>query len=260
MKSRFVFTLISIVAFGAFAQSTPILADFDFSMPGYAILVLPLDGGIGALRDSTADVAYFDQAPQLESMKKGLVGNGKATVYPFSCYDSHAIVVTKGGREQVQWTVSENCHSIETEDESWAFSGYIPLDGYKVATLKTHHFDHLVAARKTLAEFEQDPNLLYIPEPKWRHFDGQFMIMHEHVKVSHDVHRKEIEAFIAKNFPNEMVEIYAWLGSGNSQDGYNFCAEIRCNRTFYEKFRMDGLTYLPFVKPSSFTLESFWKN
>lgn len=260
MKSRFVFTLLSAFTFGAFAQSTPVLADFDFSKSGYAILVMPLEGGIGARSDTMMSVSYFEQPALLEGIQQKLVVEGPATVYPFACFDDYSILVTRQGKLEKAFVVSTNCHSISTDEDEFKFSGYFPFEGYKIAGRVTQQFEDIAKARATLAHIEKQPNLLYIPEPKWRHFDGKFMIMYDHVKVSHEVQRKEIEDYISKNYPGEKVEIYSWLGSGNSQDGYNFCAELSCKESFYEKFRMDGLTYLPFVKPSSFTLESFWRN
>jgi hypothetical protein len=252
--------LLLCVIQALFAQSTPILAKFDFSKPGYAILVMPLDGGINARYDSTADVAYFDQPKELEAMKKGLVVHGEAIVDPVGCHDSHAIVVAKGGREQAKWTVSPNCHSIEAnEEEAYPFSGYIPLDGFKVATRKTHHFSDVDTARKSLAEFEQSPDLLYIPKLKWREFNGEFMVMIYHCTISNDAQRQAMEAYISKNYPDEKVEIHSWLGTGNSEDGFTFCADIRCKPSFWEKFRMDKVNCLLF-KPYPLKMESFWKH
>ena len=241
-----------------FGQTTSLLDKFDFSSPGYSIIIRPLDGGISARSDTMMHVSYYDQMEHLEALKEALELDQPATVYPFACFDEYDLLVVKEAKLLERWTVSWNCHSIGCGEREVAFEGYLPFKGYKVAGRVTASFDDIVKARAHLKHIEQQSGLLYISEPRWRDYEGEFMIMREHVRISKEAQRAEFESMIAKTFPGEVFKIVSHLGSGDSETGYTFWADVFCNQSLYDKFKLDNVKSFMF-EPFPLKLESFWR-
>jgi hypothetical protein len=258
MKLFCISILLGILQFsGLQAQGTALLRDFDFAQPGYSILLLPIDR-LGRWSD-TMQVKYYDHSQALETFKRELTGFEPARIYRFACFDDYAMVVAKGGKQEARLTVSQNCHSISSPQGEFTFWGYNFVEGQKISKCRTHQFQDVAEARATLANLQGQPGLLYIPDPQWREYEGVFTFVMNKVLISNEEQRKRLEAELSKVASGEKFEMESHLGSGNSTDGFDFTAEVRCSRVLFDRIKLGISKHLTF-RPFPLTLVSIWKN
>lgn len=258
MKLFCISILLCIFQFsGLSAQGTALLGDFDFAEPGYSILLLPIYR-VGRWSD-TIQVKYYDQPQALETFKRELTGFEPARIYRFACFDDYAMVVARGGKQEARLTVSQNCHSIASPQGEFTFWGYNLVEGQKIAKSRTYQFQDIAEARAALANLQHQPGLLYIPDPQWLEFEGVFTFTMDKVLISNEEQRKELEAELSKVAAGEKFEIESHLGSGNSNDGFDFTAEVRCSRALFDRIKVGKLKHLTF-RPFPLTLVSIWKS
>jgi hypothetical protein len=235
---KITFFLAFFLSFLGSQAQTALLGDFDFSQGGYSILYIPREARFISGDDTTQRPVYFERIDHLNRIKKELVFEVEARQYAYACFGSASIVVCKDRKREVSFSISENCHSINTPQGEFAYMGYFPFDGYKFAKRRVHRFSDLTQARTALNLLLQRREILYIPDPEWREYDGKFAFFREDMRMDEDAVEADLWEELAEKFPQEQFILYVQTNGGSTQSGWTYWCEVRCKKSLYDQFHL----------------------
>jgi hypothetical protein len=236
-----------------------LLSEHAFAAGGYTILVVP-EGSIRLNQpDSDAVSVYFDQVADLERINKGLVAYSPATVYPFGCFDTQKIFVCKNGIVMETLVISQNCHSITSSEGEFAYNGYFPFLGYRLARLQIDKFDDATTARKLHKERLSQPGLLLMTTPEWLEYDGEFGFYLDDDKSTEMKVEQDAIAEFNKRFPGEPYTLSVESYGHSPTHPWNFRVLVKCRKSLFDSFGNLHEVDWGGWKSYKLTLESYWK-
>jgi hypothetical protein len=258
MKTSFtIFCLWVAIASSKLCAQTALLGDFDFSQGGYTLLIVPLDEGFSDDVDTATVIAYFDDAAHLNAFKAQWVFEQEATQYPFACFNTFTVHVCRAGKAEESIAISRNCHAITSSKGEFAFLGFIPFQGYKLAQRRNHQYSTLQQARTALDSLSQLPNLIYLVPSDWKDFDGEFAFFLEDIKQPREQVYADLKAAMERKYPGEPFEIESFSSSGSSETGWDYYVEVRCRKSLFEKFDLYKVNQNGW-QPFPLTLTTYW--
>lgn len=237
---------------------TALLGDFDFAKGGYTLLVVPLDEGFSDEVDTATAIAYFDDATHLNAFKAHWVFEQAATQYPYACFNTFAVHVCRAGNAEESIAISRNCHAITSSKGDFAFIGYLPFQGYKLAQRRTHQYTSLQKARTALDSLSQLPGLIYLAPPDWKEFDGEFAFFREDIQQPREQVYAELKAAIESKYPGEPFELESHSSGGSSDTGWNYYVKVRCRKSLFQQFDLYKVNQLGW-QPFPLALTTYWK-
>lgn len=240
---------------------TALLGGFDFTEPGYVILIVPVgrcdSGSTGTM------ISYFDDAAALMRLQAQMVylpqtGSDFAKDCPA---DSYLYVIKNGQklREMRLSILQKQCNWLSFGDIYYQFEGYIPFEDYKLASCRLDDFRDVAEGRKALKEMRAQNQALWIGDPAWERYEGEFDFrVHVETRKSTLQMKEEYTAVLLRHFPAEKFEIAEVRSAIDASGSGTYTFKVQCRKAMYDRFTIYEMSESGW-RPYSAEIQSYWR-
>lgn len=214
----------------------PVISDYDFAAGGYSLIGMTWGRPRHPVQEQLGDF-YVDDPALLEELKSLWVSR-PAPMY--ACGYHYTILLVRDRRtvESFAINLETGCGTVVTNTGSYAFDAALltqNADRYRKPSVERRDFASLTEGRAELAGLAGN-ELLLMPDPRWRDYDGEFRFMapcpghgYDEVKVAAcmDKVRAEIEA----RYPGETFDL---MEAGS--EGGRIMIEMKSGKALHARF------------------------
>lgn len=234
--------------------------EFDFDSGEYTLIGTLSESNKNGLQDSLG-AFYTSDIEVLKEFKKEWVFTEESPFY--FCGYHYIIRILKKGENIEEFFINLNCNMISTQ------KGYYRFDSKKLRLFlgRLNKLQFIYKELKSLKEgrlyldsIARKTNLIFVQNPKWKKFDGEFEFIYpcdslRSEESCGDLKKEILEKIILEFHQKYPEETFELLESGGGTK--SLFITVKCNQTLAEQFSGYKLTWNKFSEyhPS---LRTWW--